>query len=226
MYKAIFLDVDDTLLDFNACAGQAIRRGLELRGEQYRDEMLPVFHSINVGFWHRIETGEITRAQLAAHRFNTVFAALGLSHLDGPAFETDFKRFLCDSAVPIPHALETVQALSGRYPLYVATNGPQYQQEHRLAMAGMLPHIDGLFTSETIGAEKPTAAFFSACFAQLPGITPADTLFVGDSLTADIAGGAACGMATCWFNPENRPCAQTVTPDYIITDLRELLTLL
>lgn len=226
MYKAVFLDVDDTLLDFNACAAQSMRRGLELRGEVYRDEMFPVFRTINLGFWHKIETGEITRAQLAADRWNTVFAALGLSHLDGPDFEVDFKRFLNDSAVPVPYAPETVQELSRRYPLYVATNGPQYQQEHRLSMAGMLPYIKKVFTSEAIGAEKPTPAFFAACFAQLPDITPPEVLFIGDSLSADIAGGIACGMATCWYNPAKHPCPPELTPTHIITDLRELLTLL
>ncbi|MBQ0038727.1 MAG: YjjG family noncanonical pyrimidine nucleotidase [Clostridiales bacterium] len=226
MYQAIFLDIDDTLLDFNACAAQAIRRALALRGEVYRDEMFPVFRRINVGFWHRIETGEITRAQLAADRFNAVFAALGLGHLDGPAFEVDFKRFLNEAAVPVPHAPDTVRRLADRYPLYAATNGPQHQQENRLRLAGLLPYFTAVFTSESMGADKPSAAFFAACFARLPGITPGDVLLVGDSLTADIAGGAACGMDTCWFNPNRRPCPPELTPTHIITDLRELEHLL
>ena len=226
MYKAVFIDVDDTLLDFNACAAQAMQRGFAMRGEAYRQEMFPVFRRINLGFWQKIETGEITRAQLEADRWNTVFAALGLPHLDGPAFEVDFKRFLTESAVPIPHALETLQILAARCPLYAATNGPQIQQETRLAKAGMLPYITRVFTSETIGAEKPSPAFFAACFAQLPQLTPADILFVGDSLTADMAGGIDSGMATCWYNPQTLPCPAEITPTYIITDLRQLPQLL
>ena len=222
MYRGIFLDVDDTLLDFDACAAHALRRGLEMRGEVYRSEMLAVFRRINRGFWQKIETGEITRAQLARDRFNAVFAALGLGHLDGAAFEVDFKRFLNDSAELMPYAAETVAYLAARYPLYVASNGPQRQQERRLAMAGLLPYIKTVFTSEAIGAEKPSPAFFAACFAQLPGIAPGELLFVGDSLTADIAGGIACGMDTCWYHPRSVECAGDIRPTYTITDLRQL----
>lgn len=226
MYKAVFLDIDDTLLDFSACAAEAMRRGLEQRGEVYREEMFPVFTRINLGFWHGIETGEITRAELAARRWNAVFAALGLSHLDGPAFEVDFKHFLTRSAVPIPHAREVVAELAARVPLYAASNGPQAQQEKRLARAGLLPFFERIFTSEAIGAEKPSRDFFAACFAELPDIAPAQVLFVGDSLTADMAGGIAFGMDCCWYDPQAQPCPPGIVPRYIIRDLRELPGLL
>ena len=36
----------------------------------------------------------------------------------------------------------------------------------------------------------------------LPGILPEETMIIGDSLTADIAGGRKMGMRTCWYDRE------------------------
>lgn len=40
-----------------------------------------------------------------------------------------------------------------------------------------------------MGADKPSKAFFDACFAAIPGFRLEETVMVGDSLTSDIRGG-------------------------------------
>ena len=49
---------------------------------------------------------------------------------------------------------------------------------------------------------------------------------IGDSLTADIAGGRAAGMHTCWFDPADRGAAMPPQADWRITRLEELLAIL
>ena len=49
---------------------------------------------------------------------------------------------------------------------------------------------------------------------------------VGDSLTSDIRGGQNTGIRTCWFNPAGKPARPGIQPDYIITDLAQLPSLL
>lgn len=44
--------------------------------------------------------------------------------------------------------------------------------------------------------------FFEKGFAVLPEISPEETMMIGDSLTADIAGGRQMGMKTCWYDRE------------------------
>lgn len=62
--------------------------------------------------------------------------------------------------------------------------------------------------------------------AQLPGVRPEQCLMIGDSLTADIAGGRAAGMHTCWFDPADRGAALPPQADWRITRLEELLDIL
>ena len=44
-------------------------------------------------------------------------------------------------------------------------------------------------------------------------------IIVGDSLSSDIAGGAAFGIDSCWLNPRRAPCAQEASPTYEVVDL-------
>lgn len=71
----------------------------------------------------------------------------------------------------------------------------------------MYDFFETLFISGQIGAEKPSAVYFDRCMERLPGVRPEQCLMIGDSLTADIAGGRAAGMHTCWFDPDDRGSA-------------------
>lgn len=87
----------------------------------------------------------------------------------------------------------------------VLTNGLSRVQRPRLAGAGLLPWFDLLIISEEIGAAKPARAFFDAAWERMGRPAPERVLIIGDSWEADIAGAAACGWRTCWFNPAGAP---------------------
>ena len=116
--------------------------------------------------------------------------------------------------------------LHGKYRLCAASNGPYAQQVNRLRRAGMLDAFERLFISGQMGAEKPSRVFFDRCLAQLPGVRPEQCLMIGDSLTADIAGGRAAGMRTCWFDPADRGAVMPPQADWRITRLEELFDIL
>ena len=77
------------------------------------------------------------------------------------------------------------------------------QQLNRLERGGMRKYFTHCFVSEKVGVEKPSLRFFEKCMEELPGIEPEECLMIGDSLTADIAGGHAAGLKTCWYHPED-----------------------
>ena len=82
--------------------------------------------------------------------------------------------------------------------------------------------FDGLFISEELGVEKPSAAFFDACFARFPELKRSETVMIGDSLTSDIAGGHAAGLLTVWFNPSHAPNPTSIRPDREVERLCEV----
>ena len=157
-----------------------------------------------------------------------MFRALNID-FDGQVFEKYFRAALYDSAIPVDGAMELLEALHGKYPLAVASNGPYDQQLHRLELAGMKRYFDWFFVSERLGASKPARAFFDGAFAALndgceAAIAPKDCVIIGDSLTSDMAGGRQYGMKTCYYR---RPgAAEGTDVTWQVTDLRQIPALL
>ena len=199
--KAVFIDVDDTLLDFSKCTAVALEKACAEHNVPFAEHFTETFLPINVNFWKKIETGELTREQVFTVRFDTVFAALGLSPaVSAAAFDDTFRAHLNDVAVPVDGAEALLAALSARFPVYAASNAMYDQQQKRLAKSGLRDHFTDLFISDVLGAEKPRKAYFDACFAKLPGVLPCHVVMIGDSVSADIAGAKQYGLRTIWFN--------------------------
>ena len=217
--KVLFLDIDNTLLDFDAASEQSMKHCFQVSGLTYRPEMLPVFREENNKIWRKIEKGELSVADLRNVRWQTILARLGLT-ADGKAMEDEFKKNLHNSAVPVDGALEILPYLSEKYRLCAASNGPYEQQLNRLAKADMRKYFEHCFVSEKMGVEKPAREFFEGCFQALPGVCPEETMIIGDSLTADIAGGKKMGMKTCWYDREHT--GRTGEADLTIDSLRML----
>jgi FMN phosphatase YigB (HAD superfamily) len=229
--RAVLLDIDDTLLSFQGCVRQTMREGFPLFGlPAYTEDMLPVFDQVSGGLWRQIELGQITLPELEQVRWSRVFAALGFKSKDsqlGLRFEEYFRKQLYVSAIPVPGAGELLAYLAPRYVLCAASNGPSGQQMNRLRVAGMLPSFAHVFISEDIGAQKPSREFFDACFSELrasdcPGLAPAEVMVVGDSLTSDMAGGAAYGMRTCWYHPAPADGERPAGVDHVVASLRDV----
>lgn len=224
--KVVFLDIDGTLLDFDGYVKESLENGFrKFQLGAYDSRVYQVFEEINTELWQQIERGELTREELMQIRFQRVFDQLGIA-FDGRIFEQHFRERLFDSAILIPGAGELVAYLAGKYPLYIASNGPLGQQKNRLTRAGMLRYFTKLFVSEDIGAAKPSAAFFDACFQALPGVRPEEAIIIGDSLTADMAGGIGYGMKTCWYNPGHRERPAELPVDYMVDSLDQIRSFL
>ncbi|MBQ4643013.1 MAG: YjjG family noncanonical pyrimidine nucleotidase [Oscillospiraceae bacterium] len=218
MIKAVFIDIDGTLLDFEACVEEYMRLGLTENKIEYKPEMLETFHRINNGFWRDLEQGKITFEELLERRWATVFEALEID-LNGPEFETYFRKRLHESAIPMEGSYETLEYLSGKYRLFAASNGPHEQQVERLRKAGMLGYFEEVFTSGKIGEEKPSPYFFEYCFEKVD-ILPSESIMLGDSLTSDMKGGVCFGMKTVWLNGKGEKTELPV--DYEIKSLAEV----
>lgn len=234
MIKAVFLDIDDTLLSYMGYVRECMQTGFRKFGiGTYREAMLPVFEQVSGSLWRQLEHGELTFDELCDIRWQLVFDRLGID-FDGPTFEKYFGENLVWSAIPMPGAAELVDYLSGRYVLCAASNGPYEQQVNRLKIAGMYDSFSHTFVSSQVGAQKPDAAFFDRCFevlraSELPGLRPEETALIGDSMTSDIAGGVGYGMHTYLLQADRREPGQfagQIAPEHVVTSLAEVMTLL
>ena len=223
MIKAVLLDVDNTLLDFNKCACAAMQ-------EAARDFSLPLpenafadFRRINDGLWQQIEAQTLTTEELYRIRWALIFREWGIA-FDGPTFEARFYHYLTTAAEKVDGADELIAHLKDKYILCIASNAPYLQQVQRMEKAGYLPYLRHLFISEAIGAAKPSPRFFEACLAALAPLRPDEVLMIGDSLTADIAGAKACGIRTCWYRHGSHKDGSMA--DYCVDCLDEIRSIL
>lgn len=216
MIKFIFLDLDDTLLDFHRSEAEAIRKTLAaVSGEIPSDDVIQRYSEINDAQWKRLERGELTIPEVRLVRFEILFDELGWSVDPVTAHET-YERFLCDGHHMMDGAFAMLERLYGLYPLYIASNGTPYMQKKRIADAGIAHFFKDIFISGELGAVKPQKAFFDACFARAPQLDPKEGIIFGDSLTSDIRGGQVAGMRTCWFNPSKKAGRDDIIPDFEI----------
>ena len=196
MIKAVFIDIDNTLLDFNKCALWSMKKAFEDYNLNFNEQMFDTFNTVNNRLWLEIEKGDLTKEELYACRWNMIFAILGID-VDGVRFENVFYSYLTESAEPVDGALEILKYLSGKYIVCAASNASYEQQIKRLDNAGMTEYLDKIFISEQIGFSKPKKEFFEKCFEEIAPILPSEAVMIGESMTADVGGGKAAGMKTC-----------------------------
>lgn len=224
--KLIFLDIDNTLLDFDEYTKQSLKSGFEYYAlPEFQPYMLDIFHQVNDGLWRQIEEGTLTFDELRKIRFQKFFAALGVT-FDGPAFEHYYRSRLHESAIPVKGAYEMLDYLSKKYILATASNGPYEQQMHRLSLAKMDHYFSYFFISEKIGYSKPSPLFFEKAFEEInehrsDKILPKDTCIIGDSLTSDMQGGLNAGIRTCFFNKKGNVHVPSKI-DWVVSDLRQM----
>ena len=226
MIKTVFLDLDDTILDFQKSERIAIRKTFEIMDVPHSSEVIERYIEINVGLWQALERGELTREGVLHGRFERLYGELGITR-SAKESQLLYQSLLAKEYDFLPGGKELLLALkeSGKYRLYMATNGIPEVQEPRIEASGVGEFFDGVFISERIGYSKPDKRFFDACFKEIEGFKKEEAIIVGDSLSSDIKGGINAGILTCHFNPKDKPYTGVI-PDYKITNLSELIPLL
>lgn len=222
--KAVLLDIDNTLLDFQACSRLSMEKALVECGLPFDESMVAVFHRVNDGLWSQIEQGTLTREELHRVRWSLVLDELHIQG-DGPAVETRFLEHLAIDAVPIDGAYDLLKYLSSKYVVCIASNAPYEQQLRRLSGADMLRYFHKQFISERMGVAKPGKAYFDACFSELSPIKPQECIIIGDSVTADIRGGREYGLYTCWYDHKGTGECCTES-DYTVHTLLQIMDII
>ena len=218
----VFLDLDNTVLDFSMAERTALSRTLRERGVEPLPERLARYSVINIGFWEKLETGELTRDEVLVGRFEAFFRELGVS-VDGAEANARYEGLLHEGHWFMPGAEELLHGLrAAGHRLFLASNGIASVQYSRLKSAGITELFEKIFISEEVGCDKPGKEYFERCFQQIPGFERERAVIVGDSLTSDIRGGLNAGIKSCWFNPKGAPGRADIVPDYEIRDLSEL----
>ena len=226
MIKYLFLDLDNTILDFSKAESIAIRKTMREYGLEPTDALAARYSHINDLHWKALERGELTKPQVVTQRFAVFFGEQGIA-VDAEAVAKTYETFLSQGHWFLPGAEETVkEKLFGRYRLFLASNGTPVVQQGRMTSADLYPYFEQSFISEEIGYNKPAKEYFEIAFSRIPGFRKEACIMVGDSLTGDIQGGKNAGLRTVWVNPHHKIAPDHLKPDYEIEFLADLPKLL
>ncbi len=223
-YTTLFLDLDNTLLDFSMAEAISIRRVLSEHNLPFDDEAIKVYSKLNRGWWERFENGEIPKDLIYEGRFKSFCEYYGLT-ADTATMAVQYTNYLGECNHIIGGTFEIMDYLKAKgYYLCATTNGLCTTQYSRIKGSGLEPYFDGVFVSEDAGSQKPEVEYFDYVISRIPEKDKSKMLVVGDSPSSDVLGGINSGIDTCWFNPKNME--SKYTPTYEIKTLAELKNIL
>lgn len=225
-YRSIFIDLDDTLWAFTENA----RDTFEEMYHQYRferyfqsfDHFMELYVPKNLELWDLYGRHEISKDELNARRFSYPLLQVGVddpalvkAYSDGFFAAIPYKRKL------MPHAMEALEYLSGKYRLYILSNGFRELQEQKMRSAGILHYFRKIVLSEDIGAHKPFPAIFN--FAMSATQSEFRTsLMIGDNWKNDIVGAREVGMGQGYYCPDAEPSVLEFQPTFLLRDWKEI----
>ena len=135
--------------------------------------------------------------------------------------EAAFEVFFAgrNRVVFFPHALEMLQTLSARYPIYALTNG-----NADTTRTGISQYLRGAISSAQVGASKPDPRMFQAALDQA-GVQAHQCVHIGDHLDDDIKGANAVGMHSIWVNlHKTQSVDKALQPIFEVTHLSEIVS--
>ena len=141
--------------------------------------------------------------------------ALVKAYSDGFFAAIPYKRKL------MPHAMEALEYLSGKYRLYILSNGFRELQEQKMRSAGILHYFRKIVLSEDIGAHKPFPAIFNFAMS----VTQSEfrtSLMIGDNWKNDVAGARDVGMGQGYYCPDAEPSVLDFQPTFLLRDWKEI----
>lgn len=198
-YHCILIDLDNTLLDFDAAEAAALAGTLAHFNLLANEETVTRYHEINKGLWAKLEKGQIRKEQLQTQRFAMLLSALGRQGNPGQINDYYLDQ-LSKGGQMLPGADEFLRDVEDYVTIGIITNGMQKAQAGRLAASGIGEFADGVFISEKLGVAKPDKRFVNIALDKLGITNRSRVLVIGDSISADIRCGQAAGLDTCWFN--------------------------
>ena len=128
MYKAVFIDLDDTIWDFHTNARLSLQdmftdRKLDRYFTDF-DEFFTIYAKKNIELWEAYGKGEITQDFLKAERFRYPLAKMGVDDEQlAEQIGIQYLDILPTKTALMPDALELLDYLFPKYPLTIVSNG-------------------------------------------------------------------------------------------------------
>ena len=225
-YKLFLIDLDDTLLDFQASEKLCFRETFIHFGvNDSIDSIHQTYKTENNKLWAQVEKGEIDKDFLKVERFKRT---LHQHSIEIPPHKmADFYLSqLPKNVVLIDGAIELCKHLSTLGIIGILSNGIEETQRARIKNSELKNYVHFTAVSEECGFAKPDIRFFQYALTRTQPFEKDSILMIGDRLEADILGASNFGIDSIWFNPHNISHSGKINPTHTIKNLSEINKLL
>lgn len=216
--KAVFLDVDDTLVDYAPAARASFAAvfGPEAPYEQW----------LALDHYERYLNGELSFRVMRETRMADFLAMLGRAEDVPDAVTFERRRFegLAEHYRLFDDALPCVADLRERgLRIGLITNNESEHQRDKIRRTGLEGLFDAVIISDEVGVAKPNAQIFEHALAALD-VAPGEAMHVGDNLVADARGARDAGLHGVWLDRyRSRHTVRDVPVVHCLQDVSRLL---
>lgn len=203
MIKAVIFDIDETLYSYKRAHAVAFARVCDFAQQELSipPQEMKTYYDAELGTMKQ-QLGPQAAIHNRLIRFLRILEQKQLPLSYARVLDSLYWNTLVDAAVPEPGCIQALEELKqAGYILGVGTNMTLDWQLVKLERLGLLSYFSFVVSSEEAGVEKPQPELFALC-AQKAGVSPAECLFVGDSLKGDVLGAENAGMQALWYAPD------------------------
>lgn len=228
-YSCIFFDLDHTLWDYERNSMEALLElytqfDLRVKGVTDFDSFYQRFRMVNLQLWDLYDTGKIGSEVIRQERFKQVLEPFGLHDKKlGEDISHDYLLICPKKNNLMPHAIDTLEYLHGKYTLTVVTNGFEEIQNIKLSSGNLHQYFDHIITSQKAGHRKPAREIFDFALKSNAAACH-QAIMIGDNLIADMGGSRNASIDNIFFNPNKNQHESFVTHEICsLAELREIL---
>ncbi|MBV8170669.1 MAG: HAD family hydrolase [Candidatus Eremiobacteraeota bacterium] len=232
LIRAIFFDLDDTLvedtLSLERCAEAAVLEispALRLPA----NKLAIAYVDSAIDFWESLEPGAPPpkAGDIRPSMWRAALRRYGVDDADLAArIAKRYDQLRIERVELFPEAVKVLQALHGKYKMAIITNGFAETHDVKIARLELSRFFDHVILAGEMQLVKPDPKIFEHAMT-LVGVTPGESVMVGDRFNRDIAGAHAAGMRAIWVNVRDETAPAGVRPaDATILSIGELPTAL
>ncbi len=233
-YKAVLFDWAYTLVDLvheeDRTALKRVFDHLEAQGYAVPDfqTLYDTYHKL---FFEMIEISKPTHREARFDHVLNFLLTQNNIQLDGKVSLEELLKIYYEEIYShrkvYPEVIEVLTGLQQagvRMGIVSNTTNPGFMKDYERSLMGLDPYFEFSIYSSEVPYRKPHPSIFHLALGRL-NLNPADVLFVGDNLNADVMGAQNVGMPAVWLNRNGRESPSDVNPDYEVKSATELLTL-
>jgi HAD superfamily hydrolase (TIGR01549 family) len=229
-YKCLIFDVDNTILQYDASASEALRILLSNHGIEYNKKFEEIFTQVCYELWKSFDLNLLDNPVIREKyhelfkeynykRFEVFLHTMKIDSLNKKStyqLSEEYIDIFNNTHIFENHAVDVLKKCSKTHIIAAATNGLTDMQYKRLEPVKQ--YIMHFFVSEEMGYVKPMKEFYDYMLNKMQ-LSSKECLFVGDLYTTDIVGAISADMDAVWYKTKESESAKWLeaSTDYNLT---------